>query len=162
MASFDFSGIENAQTFERGKFFPPDGTFYLKVDKTLVKQTRKSGAGFIAEFIVLGSTHSDVNAGDKRSWFQKMADKDVAFPAIKEFMGALLGFSKDDKDEWKVFESKITGFLKEATDYEGKAEDHPLHGMTIKLTTWNKLTNNGKDFTVHDWEIWDEDDGIPA
>jgi hypothetical protein len=160
MASFDFSGIDRADTFERGKYFPPDGTFYLKLQKTLVKGTRKSGAAFIAEFEVVGSNHDEVPVGAKRSWFQKMVDKDVAFPAIKEFMAALLGFSKEDKAEWKSFEAKLEGILTEATDFEGKAEDHPLYGMTVKVTTWQKTTNNGKEFTVHDWEIWDEEDGI--
>lgn len=161
MANFDFSGIDRADTFERGKYFPPDGTFYLRLQKTLVKGTRKSGSAFIAEFEVLGSTlEEDCPAGSKRSWFQKLVDKDVAFPALKEFMAALLGYTKSDKDEWKAFEAKLQDILDEATDFEGKTEDHPLHGMTIKVTTWQKTTNNGKEFTVHDWEIWDEEDGM--
>jgi hypothetical protein len=159
MAHFDFDGIEDAQVFERGSFFPPDAVFYLKVHRMLVKGTRKSGPAFIAEFEVLYSTHPDVNVGAKKSWFQKLTDKEVAFPAIKEFMGALLGYSPDEKEEWKTFSGQLREILNEAGGFEGKAEDHPLHGETVKVSTWQKKTQNDKDFTVHDWATWAEEDG---
>lgn len=156
MAQFDFDGIENAQVFDRGKYLPPDGKYKLSVVKTLVKNARKAGPSFIAEFIVEESNHPDVPVGDKRSWFQKLVDKDVAFPAIKEFMGALLGVDRNDKAAWKELEGKLKGILNEATNFEGSNEDHPLHGMKIFVTTWQKQTKQDRDFTVHDWEICEE------
>jgi hypothetical protein len=159
MSHFDFEGIEDANVFDRGAYLPPDGIYGLKVIRMLVKNARKVGPSFIAEHEVVHSTHPDIKPGAKRSWFQKLADTDVAYPAILEYMGALLGIDRDDKEAWKEFKGQIRDILNEAANFEGKPEDHPLHGETVKVTTWNKKTNQGKDFTVHDWEIWSEDAG---
>ena len=159
MSQFDFEGIEDADIFERGNYLPPDGTYGLKVIRMLVKGTRKAGPAFIAEMEVLHSTHEKVEPGTKRSWFQKLTDKDVAYPAIMEYMGALLGYSPDDKDEWEGFKKNLRQIMNEAGNFDGKPEDHPMHGETVKVSTWQKTTQNDKEFTVHDWEIWDEEDG---
>lgn len=159
MGHYDFDGIEDANVFDRGAYLPPDGTYALKVIKMLVKTTRKSGPAFIAECEVIHSTHPEIKPGMKRSWFQKLSDTDVAYPAIMEFMGALLGIDRDDKEAWGNFKSNLRAVMNEAGNFEGKAEDHPLHGETVKVSTWQKETNNGKEFTVHDWEIWSEEDG---
>jgi hypothetical protein len=158
--AFDFDGIENAEVFERGSYLPPDGVYYLKVNRTLTKDTQRSGPAFIAEFTVIHSEHDAVTDGQKKSWFQGLKDKNVAFPAILEFMAALLGIDVKDKEAFDDFKGKIKPILKEAGNYDGPDEDHPLHGETIKVTTWSKETNAGKDFTVHDWAIWSEEDGF--
>lgn len=157
--SFDFDGIENAEVFERGSYFPPDGTFYIKVNRTLAKNTQRSGAAFIAEFEVIHSTLDSVKAGTKKSWYQSLKDKNVAFPAILEFMAALLGIDTKDKEVFADFKTKIKEILNEAGNFEGQDEDHPLHGETIMVTTWEKKTQKDTDFTVHDWAIWTEEDG---
>ena len=159
MSHFDFEGIEDAKVFDRGAYLPPDGIYALRVIRMLVKQTRRAGPAFIAEHEVIYSTHPDIQPGAKRSWFQKLQDKEVAYPAIKEYMGALLAIDRDDKDAWKEFEGQIRDILNEAANFEGKPEDHPLHGETVKVTTWQKTTKSGNEFTVHDWEIWSEDSG---
>lgn len=159
--AFDFDGIENAEIFERGTYLPPDGTYYLKVNRTLTKDTQNSGPAFIAEFVVIHSEHEDVKPGQKKSWFQSLKNKNIAFPAILEFMAALLGIDAKDKEAFSDFKLQIKSILKEASNFDGKDEDHPLHGETIKVTTWNKQTKEKKeDFTVHDWEIWSEEDGF--
>lgn len=158
--AFSFDGIENAEIFERGSYLPPGGTFWLKVNKILTKDTQQSGPAFIVEFTVLKSTHPDVRAGVRKTFFQKLTDKNVAFPAILEFMAALLGVDKAEKEEFESFKGNIKKILNQATNFEGSDEDHPLHGETVKVTTWSKETKKGNDFTVHDWEIWSEEDGF--
>ena len=158
--AYDFDGIENADVFERGSYLPPDGLYFLRVNKTLVKKTQRSGPAFIAEFTVLHSTHDDVREGQKKSWFQGLKDTNVAYPAILEFMAALLGIDKNDKEEFDDFKKGIRTILNEAGNYEGKDEEHPLHGEVIKVSTWNKKTQQDKDFTIHDWSIWSEDEGF--
>lgn len=158
MAHFDFDGIENANVFERGAYLPPGGKYLLSIVRILTKQTRQSGPAFIAEFEVLESDHDEVPVGAKRSWFQKLQDTDVAFPALLEFFGALYGYDPTNKEELAELKSKIKGIIKLATSYEGPAAGHPCHGQKIKCETWQKETKKGNDFTVHSWGIVEDDE----
>lgn len=154
--AFDFSGVENAQIFERGNFLPPGGKYRLRVMRTIVKKTRKSGDAFIAEFEVIESDLDEVKVGSRYSWFQKLVDTDVAFPAIKEFIATLLGFDVRDKEGMKEFNGKVKSVLQEASEEYSKEEDHPLHGLEILCETYQKETKQGKDFTVHSWSVAEE------
>lgn len=155
-----FQGIAEAEVFERGNYFEPGGKFRLMVNRILLKDTERSGMGFIVEFKVLESSLPDKHAvGSKGSWFQKMTDKKVALPAIKEFMSALCKVNLNNPEEKEEFNSSIEEILEEATkEYEGEAEDHPFHGMQIDLETWTKKTQKDVDFTVHKWIIVPEEE----
>ncbi len=81
-----WSGLKDAQTFDRGTFFQP-GSYTLKIVNCLTKQTQKSGEAWIVEFEVLESSNPTAHAvGSKGSWFQKLSNVQVAFGAIKEFV----------------------------------------------------------------------------
>ncbi len=155
---YDFDGIDEADIFEKGQYLPAGGKFRLKVHKMLVKKTRKSGPGFIAEFTVVESSLPEVTVGGKRTWFQKLNDKEVAYPAIMEFMGAVLQYDPNNKAEWQEFKGKLKPIINEAANYEGSAEEHPLHGSLVDVETHTKTTQNDKEFTVHTWSIVPEDD----
>lgn len=158
MSGFDFDGIEDADIFERGKYLNPGFEYGLEVQKILVKDTRKSGKAFIVEFKVLESNDPDTKVGVKRTWFQKMIDKDIAFPAIKEFMAALLGYAPQDKERWDRFNKLISPTLKAAIKEYENIEDSPLFGTTVWVETSSKLTKEKQqDFTVHDWKTWSPD-----
>lgn len=150
-----FEGIADAEVFEQGNYFEPGGKYRLMVNRILLKDTQRSGMGFIVEFKVLRSSLPDKHAiGSKGSWFQGMTDKKVALPAIKEFMAALCKVNLNNPEEKEEFNSSIEEILKEATaEFEGGPEKHPFHGMQVDLETWSKVTQKGNDFTVHKWII---------
>src|SRR5215472_14584830 len=143
-----FSGLRNASVFERGVFLQP-GTYTLEINKCLVKETRKSGDGFIVEFTVRQSTSDQHPVGTKASWFQALKDKDVAFGAIKEFLYAVLGMRWPDdrerilKEVDPVLEQLIDSSL--PTEQGGQ---NSLAGKSVCVQTYMKKTaGKGLDFT---------------
>lgn len=157
-----FSGLGDTEIYEKGYYLTPGGVYDLEVQQMLVKETRKSGLAFIVEFKVLSVEGSDQvlekhPVGSRATWLQKLADKDVAFPAIKECFVALLDVDMRDPEAKEEFNSQIEDLLDEATDPDVKPEDHPLRGHKVTVETYSKLTKNkGLDFTVHSWRVYDK------
>lgn len=143
-----WSGLKDAQTFDRGTFFKP-GAYTLKIVNCLTKQTVKSGEGFIVEFEIM-ETSDPVNhpVGSKASWFQKLANVPVAFGAIKEFLAAVYGF--DLRTQKAQFDAQM-GPQIEA--YAAAASDgrNNLAGQIVKVQTEQVKTQKGGDFTRHAW-----------
>lgn len=143
-----FDGLRNATVFERGAFLTP-GIYDLTIERCLVKQTRKSGDGFIVEFAIDTSSGEGANAaGSKASWFQKLSDKNVAFGAIKEFVYAAMGFdyAKDKERIAKEIDPKIEEIMQEAI-----SDKNPMRGLKIRCQVNMKKTLKGGDFSVHTW-----------
>lgn len=94
-----FKGLKDAQVFDRGVPLNRNGkvgdehNYVLEVQKALIKDTQK-GLATIVEFTVVSSDDPDDPVGSKRTWFQKMTNKQVAFGAIKEFLYALNGVDR--------------------------------------------------------------------
>jgi hypothetical protein len=152
-----FDGIGNAETFERGKFFPPGFRGVVVVERTIAKESVKSGVGFIVECRVVdvtrageeGHEKSPVVVGEKRTWWQGMTDKTVAFPALKAWAAAMAGYTLDQTDE---IENDVAPELERMmTEATNNPADNDLVGVSVNLETWNKKTKKGTDFTVHDW-----------
>ena len=139
----NFGGIGGVDTFERGTWISPNGIYVLAVQKLLVKETRKSGDGFIVEFKVVESNHPRHAVDSKVTW-------------IKEFMISLMHVDMSEPSEKEDFNATLEDLLDEATSYEGADSDHPLHGQTIRCETVLKKTQKGNDFTVHNWSPYDE------
>ncbi len=176
-----FDGIGEAEIFERGKYFPPGFRGVLEVKRTIAKETVKSGIGFIVEFEVIevarpgtgynaGDEHNDkivkhelapVVVGEKRTWFQGMNDKTVAFPSIKEWAAAVAGYNPGtDKD---AIEAEVAPELSKEL---GVATDNPADndfcGQYVCVETSHKLTKKKNDFTVHVWTPYLERDEEPT
>jgi hypothetical protein len=152
-----FDGISNADLFERGRYFPPGFRGMVEVKKTLLKESRASGLGFIAECVVVevdepgeeGHELAPVREGEKRTWWQGMRDKDVALPALKGFVAVLSGYDPSDKDQ---IEQEISPHVQDTLDEAvASPDDNNLTGLRGRLQTFHKLTKKGNDFTVHQW-----------
>lgn len=163
-----FTGIEDADLFQRGKFLTPDFVGVLEVKKTLAFQTRKVGMAFIAEFTIIESNKPEGTlrtvvkdgeesmvpdafpVGTKCTWFQKLADKDVAFPAIKSFVAALSGYQLSDKNK---IDEELSPHLADLLDTCTESpEDNQLVGLRVDVITTGVVTKNNRDFTRHDWD----------
>lgn len=158
-----FDGIEKAEIFERGRYFPPDFRGVVEVKKTIAKDSIKSGLGFIVELEVVEverpgkADHelSPVTVGEKRTWWQGMKDKTVAFPSIKEFVAALSGFERHEK---KAIEESVSPVLSGVLDHATENPDaNDLVGCRLRLETSHKLTKNKSDFTIHTWGPYTEE-----
>jgi len=152
-----FDGIDNAEVFERGRYFPPGFRGVVEVKRTISKETVKSGIGFIVEFEIVRVDRpgkpdhelSPVVVGEKRTWFQKMSDKTVAFPAVLAWAAGVAGYAAHEKD---AIESEVASglgaVLNHATD---NPADNDFVGARVIVETSHKLTRNKTDFTVHEW-----------
>lgn len=139
-----FDGLQEAETFERGAFLQP-GYHSLQLVRCLAKNTRKSGVGFIAEFEVLASTNPNHVPGSKATWFQKMLDKNVAFPALKSFLIGVLGLRSDDP---ALADVRFPDLAEWATSHA-----NPLGGMVVSCNaTMIKTVAKNEDFTRCDFE----------
>lgn len=142
-----FAGLKNAQIFERGIFLEPGGKFKLRLKKTLIKNTQRSGLAFIAEYEVLESTHPKHATGTNVTWFQKLADKNVAFGALKEWAYAHLGY--DYPDDKAMLEKKIDPQLEDIIS-EAVTKNSLVNALVF-CETGSKKTQRGTDFTIHKW-----------
>jgi len=143
-----FSGIEKAEISERGKYISPGFLGKLRVKKTLAKESVKSGLAFIVEFDVLESNLDEHPVGSSATWFQKMQDKTVAFPAIKAFVAAVSGVHPGDRDAMAEINAEMENILDEATSNE---TNNALVGQEVNLETFSTKTKKGFDFTRHNW-----------
>lgn len=150
----NFGGIGETEIYERGVYLSPGGSYELEVMNILLKDTRKSGLGFIVEFRILqakGEGESEHAPGSKATWFQKMTDPDVALPTVKSFMIALMQVDMKDKEAFAEFNDGLEATLDEITEPVEEGGEHPLKGERIHCDTHSKLTKKGADFTVHTW-----------
>lgn len=158
--SFNWKKLKDAKVFGKGNYLDP-GNYKLKVLKMFTKETRSNGSALIVDFEVVESDNDKVPVGQKRNWYQGLADQDIAFPAIKEFLLALFDIDQSDDEEVENFEEKLPKLMEECGDekWEKKSEeDHPLNGKTIAVECFMKKTRGDKDFTVHKWSPWDGED----
>lgn len=152
-----FDGIGNTELYEKGVYLTPGGAYELEVQTMLLKKTRKSGLGFIVEFKILAVEGEEAETkhaiGSKATWFQGMDDTDVAFPAIKEFMLALLNIDRKDEEAYSEFNDSLAQLLRELTAPVEAGEEHAMKGERIHCDTYSKLTKKNQDFTVHMWSV---------
>lgn len=144
-----FDGLKDAPIFEQGNYFGV-GIYDVRVVRCLVKQTYRSGLGFIAELEVLSSNNPAHAVGSKGSWFQGISkNQATAFGAIKEFVAALYGFdAKADAQRIKTeLEPHIEALMNEAVGPNNTFAGRPVHLETFMKKTREK----GLDFTVHRW-----------
>jgi hypothetical protein len=144
-----WDGIEDAELFERGVYLKGGFIGTVEIERTLVKHTRSSGDAFIVEMRVIKSNMDEHPVGQKVSWFQKLQDKDVALPAIKEWAAACAGYQVTQKEEIKT---EVDPVLKEmmeiATD---NPDDNDFTGIRLHVETNQILTKNNREFTRHNW-----------
>lgn len=146
-----FPGLGNAPTFEYGQYLSgceQGYDFVLRVDRCLKKKTRK-GDAFIVEFTVMESNAPSDPVGSSRTWFQKLTDTDIAFPAIKTFLITSMGF--DMKRDAATIAAKMPPAVIDALGTEA-CEKQVLSGKVVRCRTVlkDKSKSEGK-FTRHDF-----------
>ena len=145
-----FQGINDAEIFERGKYLEGGFRGRLECVRTLNKETRQSGTGFIVEFKVLESNMPDEHpVGSKCTWFQSLKNKTVAFPSIKEWAAAMAGYASHDVDG---IEAEVAPHLADTLMQAVENEtDNVFTGCAVRVETTMIKTRNDRDFTRHVW-----------
>lgn len=159
-----FDGAGDAPLFDRGRFLPSGFKGVLEVKRTIAKESVKSGVGFICEFEVISVERpgdpenelSPVREGEKRSWWQGMTDKTVAFPSLKAWAGAVAGYAPHEKEaiEEAIGGATLGDMLNEATEHPA---ENDFVGAWVGCETHMIQTKKGNDFTVHNWFPYVED-----
>lgn len=151
-----FKGLANAAVFDRGMYIQPGFSGQLRIEKCLVKKSRKSGDLFTVEFtVVKGNDLRDAQGreihpnGTKVTWQQSLRDPDVAFGSLKLFTYAVLGlvWNKDKAKIVKEVDPKLEKILDDAS-----GDDNTLAGEEVCVHTYSKLTKEKQQaFTCHEW-----------
>jgi hypothetical protein len=154
-----FAGLKDAPIFTQGNYLDV-GIYDVRIIRCLVKQTQRSGIGFIAELEILTSTNPKHSPGTTASWFQGLTkNQATAFGAIKEFVVALYGLDpKADGERIKAeVEPNIEAIMNAAVGVQ-----NILAGRCVHLETFTKKTREkGLDFTVHRWTPFEGDEPPP-
>jgi hypothetical protein len=144
-----FSGMGKAKMWESGVWLSPGGHYECKVDRILIKNTRKGKKLFMVELIVTKSDNAKDPVGAKRTWSQDM-NADSAWASIKNFLYALLGFSwATDQGYLKAMD--VEGEKIEAIAEESVTDAQPLKGVPVAIETLSVKTKANTDFTRHDF-----------
>lgn len=141
------TGIGDAPVFEKGKFHEP-GKYRSVIRKTLIGPTQKSGVCLIVELEVVRCSNPAHPPGDRTTWIQKMTDRNVALPAMKEFFMAALGLVPSDKDDQEKIRPHLETLARKcqteptATDFCGREIDYEVVVV---------MTKKGTPFNRHKW-----------
>jgi hypothetical protein len=148
-----FKGLGDADIFQRGKFFQPDFDGIVIIRKTILKNTRAKGLAFIVEFEVKTSNLVDKHpVGSKGSWFQKLQDTTVAFPAIRAWAAACAGYETNQIAEINADEALRSPVLDElVNDAVSSPDNNDYCGVELRLVTTLVKTKEKTDFTRYDF-----------
>lgn len=143
-----FAGLKDAKISETGSYLT-DGTYKLRVERIVYKQTRSKGYAYIAEFNVLESSNPEHPVGSKRTWFQSMNDKEIAFPAIQKFAAAALGVNPFRDKE--LFEKEILPNIEELVENSISDAGDIFKGKDVNCEVEQVKTKKGGDFSRYDF-----------
>lgn len=150
MESSIWDGIESAEIYERGNYVKPGFVGIVEVVRTIAKDTLKSGKAFIVEMRVLETNLPEHPVGSKVTWYQGMNNKLTAFPAIKIWAAACVGYEAYQKaDIEREVSPVIRELMKISTDNPDKNDF--VGTKLILRTTQTKTKEKGLDFTVYDF-----------
>jgi hypothetical protein len=145
-----WSGLGDADVFDRGAFLDPGGMFDVEIQRCLSKRTQKSGDCFIVEFDVLASSLPAHPAGSRRTWIQKMQNVATAHGAVKGFLMAIFNLEKEAARKHD-FDPYLERFMRQVEGPRNILAGKLVHLETVHITTKEK----GNDFTRHDWSPFD-------
>ncbi len=131
-------------------FIELDGTYVCDIQGLkVVQSTSSAGMYFIAEMVVVETTHPTVKIGEERSWLCNLANRPALSDVLEFTMIMLERLMQRPVDQAELNDPRILEFL--------VSEQQPCRGIRMKLKTWGKKQRRdpSKMFTVHDWEIMD-------
>jgi hypothetical protein len=147
---YDWGGIGSAEIFERGRYFTAGFKGLVLIKRTIVRDTRGKGMAFICEMeVVTTNMPAEHPIGSKGTWFQKLVDRDIAFPAIAAWAAACAGYEPHQREAIKAdVMPLLQDLMKEATD---SPDANTFTGTTLLLETVQVTTKKNTPFTRYDF-----------
>lgn len=108
-------------------------------------RAREGYDAFIAKFKVISSSNPDIKVGDTRTWFQKLADRDVGLGAVKAFCLATLGIDPADKDAVQEASESLPDLMEEVV---GDAQEFAGERVHVRVDLI-KTVKKGINFNRH-------------
>lgn len=160
-----FASVKKAEASERGNYFPNFAMTYRVAVKAAKYKAGRHNTGFILEVInrevLVGETHEDgkmrhdqdgrtvPSVGETRSWFCNLS-KDGGPPDLRRFCETVWNMlGKEGKPSDDEVEELCEHMI---------SDEQPLEGVEFKLVTYNRKTQKGGPFTVHEWSPPPEDE----
>ena len=142
-------GVGKAKVFGKGNYLPGNFLGTLRVVKTLVTKSRKTGGMvFIAEHEVVESNLPDEwPAGKKASYAVKLGT-DTTGANLRSWSLPVLGLSTDSTELDDELDDLINGAVA-----EGSEDDNDFTDRLVNIETVMVKTRAGNDFTRHDWSV---------
>jgi hypothetical protein len=128
-----------------GNYLPGGGKFIVEVVSIKFKPSDKTAKQFyIVEFTVLESDNDKVGAGDGKlwGWAHDVTNRYYGASHVKQFLAAAVGLDPYSPEAMAIDAT--------AAD-ESYGESQPMVGVQLRVSTKNKTTNNGNNFTIYDW-----------
>ncbi len=152
-----FAGARDVKLFENGSYLTDGFVGVLEIERCLVKDTRASGTMYFAEMKIVESNLPNEPVGARRSWAQKMLDKQMAFANIKRFCMAASGIDPRDAskaEEIAQFDANCEQIMTESDHKHGNI----FGGVKIRVRTEKKAKKNkeGETFTLYTFEPYVE------
>ena len=143
--------LRSADRSEGGLYFQP-GNYKVEVNRVKMVKSATTGRDFFTvETTVLESDNDDLRPGMSPSWMVELPGKypDTALGNVKDFLLAGYGYFAKRTGDPEPDKSAIG-------DEEADAaisEENVLSGAVLKVSAFNKLTKQNKDFTRVKWGI---------
>ncbi len=140
-----FSGVNQAQVFDSGNYFPwANAKYMVEIERCIVKKSRRAGEVFICEMKVLESNNSEMPKGVSGTWLVKLDNEDTAYPNLKQFALAAMGVDTNDKEAVNEHSKNVEEALDAACGEEQAFAATKLYLETVAHTTQKKTQ-----FTKH-------------
>jgi hypothetical protein len=146
-----FAGFKNAQVFAAVPDpIPADFDGDVKIKRTLMKQTQRSGLAFIAELEVVTSNHPKHPCGSVLSYFQSTSDRVIAFNNLLAFLVAAAGEDRNDPAAVERVKQYAEQTFNEAVESPTKNNliDRVLHVRGV-----GTITSKGHAFVAKIWTM---------
>lgn len=144
-----FAGLNGAQTYASGQYFDcaaeGPGTYVVRINDSILKNTFKNGPSVIFELEVVQSTNPNMPPGTKRGDTNPLNKRQYTGPNLIAFLGAVYGFDKNNAEHLQIINGQISqqleAMLKAAT------QQKVLNGALVMVTTAPHTTKEGKKIT---------------
>lgn len=142
-----FDNIREAKVSNSGVYFLP-GLYRVKITECKMIESRKKVDMIVVEAMILESDVPTRKPGTKAAWVLNMTI-DAAMGNFKGFLAAAMGQDPSDEEE-------VDKLVTKEAALRAISDENPLEGVELRLVCVNKVTKEGKDFTLHQWSPVEE------
>lgn len=151
-----FAGLAGTQTYAKGNYFDIDTdkgpcSCVCRINDVILKQTFANGPSIVLELEVLQSNNPSVPPGTKKGSVYPLAKAKTSFPNLIAFLGAALGFDRNNASQLAVINGDITRQSEQILIAATTDGQKALNGMLIGVASRLHMTKEKQARTVIDF-----------